>query len=488
MAHAAESPFDVIVVGGGPGGSSAASFVAMDGHRVVLLERDEFPRHQIGESLLPSTVHGICALLGVSEDLAAAGFMRKLGGTFRWGSGAEPWSFDFALSPKFPGPTSYAYQVERMKFDKLLLDNARRKGVDVRERSSVVDLLDDGERVRGVVYVDEDGTPRELLARYVVDASGNQSRINGQAGGSRQYSEQFQNIALYGYFEGGRRQPAPRSGNITCVAFDSGWFWYIPLSDTLTSVGAVVRRDRADRVRGDRAQALARLIGECPLVADYLSEASRVQTGPYGEVRVRKDYSYTHDAFWRPGMVLVGDAACFIDPLFSSGVHLATYSALLAARSINTSLRGGIGEEECFAEFEARYRQEYQVFHDFLVAFYDVEKSETAYYADAERLAGSGPSAAASFAALVGGGASDDSRLVAETRHAEQVAALHAHEPGVHRQGQRLQLQATFGQAVDDVPLREGGLIEAIDGMHWARNPQNPAAHEASAPASAANR
>ncbi|MFD0654689.1 FAD-dependent oxidoreductase [Streptomyces malaysiensis subsp. malaysiensis] len=320
-----------------------AAFAAMQGHRVLLLEKEEFPRYQIGESLLPSTVHGICGLLGVTEELESAGFVRKRGGTFRWGSNSEPWSFDFALSEKFAGPTSYAYQVERAKFDQLLLDNARRKGVEVRERCAVRDVLEDDGRVRGVRYTDPDGAERTVHAQFVVDATGNQSRLQRYIGGQRRYSDFFQNIALFGYFEGGRRLPSPNSGNITCVAFPSGWFWYIPLSDTLTSVGAVVRKECADQVRGDRAEALSALIADCPLIADYLSDARRVTSGRYGEVRVRKDWSYLHDTFWQPGMALVGDSVGFIDPLFSSGVHMATYSALLAARSLNTALRGDLG-------------------------------------------------------------------------------------------------------------------------------------------------
>ncbi|MGG8405087.1 tryptophan 7-halogenase [Streptomyces sp. 12297] len=475
MTHTVDSDFDVIVVGGGPGGSTVASFVAMQGHRVLLLEKEEFPRHQIGESLLPSTVHGICKLLGVSEAMSQAGFMVKHGGTFRWGSNAEPWSFDFALSPKFAGPTSFAYQVERMKFDKLLLDNARAKGVDVRERSTVLDVVQEEGRVRGVTYDDEHGVRHSVRASFVVDASGNQSRLQGRIGGRREYSEFFQNIALFGYYEGGKRMPSPNSGNITCVAFGSGWFWYIPLSDSLTSVGVVLRRDQAHRVRGDRAEALAALIKECPLLSDFLSEARRVRSGPYGEVRIRKDYSYLHDTFWRPGMVLIGDAACFIDPLFSSGVHLATYSALLAARSINTSLRGDIDERECFTEYEARYRKEYGLFHDFLTAFYDVNRDEQEYFGEAKRVSKGAASEAVSFVELVGGGASDEGALISEAYQAQRRADLLDHVPQMHWEGQRIQLQATFGEVVGDVPLRESGLVESADGMHWMKSSQEPA-------------
>src|ERR1700733_2666210 len=123
---------DVVVVGGGPGGSTLATLVAMAGHHVVLLEKEKFPRYQIGESLLPSTVHGVCRLTGVADELARAGFTLKRGGTLRWGSNPEPWTFSFSVSAKMTGQTAYAYQVERSKFDKILLDHARRMGADVR--------------------------------------------------------------------------------------------------------------------------------------------------------------------------------------------------------------------------------------------------------------------------------------------------------------------------------------------------------------------
>jgi FAD-dependent halogenase len=157
--------FDV-VIGGGPGGSTTSTLTAQQGHRVLLLEKESFLRYQIGESLLSSTVHGIARLLGVSDRLRAAGFTVKNGGTFRWGTNPVPWMFSFAVSPSLAGPSSSAYQVERMKFDQILLDNAREHGVDVRESCAVMDVFDEGERVRGVRYVDSSGDEHTAIATY----------------------------------------------------------------------------------------------------------------------------------------------------------------------------------------------------------------------------------------------------------------------------------------------------------------------------------
>jgi halogenation protein CepH len=483
--------FDVVVVGGGPGGSTVASLVAMQGHRVLILEKETFPRYQIGESLLPSTVHGICRLTGAFDTVERAGFTRKRGGTFRWGANADPWTFAFSVSPKMAGQTSFAYQVERMKFDKLLLDNARRLGVEVQERSPVTGILTTGDRVSGVSYTDSEGAPREVSAKYVVDASGNTGQLYRNVG-TRKYSEFFRSLALFGYFENGKRLPEPNSGNILSVAFDSGWFWYIPLSPTLTSVGAVVRREMADKIQGDPEQALTSLIAECPMITEYLSGAQRVTSGPYGQLRVRKDYSYHNTKFWRPGLVLVGDAACFVDPVFSSGVHLATYSALLAARSINSVLAGAIPEPAAFGEFEARYRREFSVFYEYLMSFYDMHVSEQSYFWSAKKVTASKRPELESFVELVGGLASGEQALTSaedvitrfKSSSGDFASAVDKMVAGgeqsmlpilqapvvsqVMSEGAQVQSQALFGlDAEPESPLFDGGLIPSQDGLSW---------------------
>ncbi|MER5772478.1 tryptophan 7-halogenase [Streptomyces sp. NPDC001985] len=484
--------FDVVVVGGGPSGSTLSTLVAKKGHRVLLLEKETFPRYQIGESLLPATVHGICGLLGVADEVAKAGFTVKRGGTFRWGSNPEPWQFAFAVSPKMAGPTSHAYQVERMKFDQILLDNARFNGVEVRERCAVLRVIEENGRVTGVHYRDDEGRERTVHARYVVDSSGNTGRLHKAVGGTRAYSDFFRNLAVFGYFEGGKRLPEPNSGNILCAAFDSGWFWYIPLSPTLTSVGAVVNREWADRVQGDPEQALLGLIDDCDLIKDHLSEATRVTTGPYGQVRVRKDWSYINSSFWKPGMVLTGDAACFVDPVFSSGVHLATYGAMLAARSINSSLAGTVPEEQAFEEFERRYRKEYAVFYEFLISFYSLHVDEQSYFWQAKQVTAYPKSDLEAFVDLVGGVSSGERDLIEAgdrlaSSSCELSRAVHGagaatggtggsrgglfHAPivaDVMREGAHVQARALLGEdAGPETADLDGGLVSSGDGLSW---------------------
>lgn len=476
--------YDVIVVGGGPGGSTTATLVAMAGHRVLLLEKQTFPRFQIGESLLPSTIHGICRLLGVTKEITDAGFMPKRGGTFRWGANPEPWNFVFASSPLMHGGTAAAFQVERMRFDEILLRGAERRGVEVRESVSADGVIEEDGRVVGVGYTGPDGVCREARARYVVDASGNRSGLY-RAVGERRYSEFFQNLALFGYFDGGKRLPGDQSGNILSCAFDEGWFWYIPLADRLTSVGAVVRREYADALQGDPEAAFRGLIASCPMVADYLGDAERITEGVYGELRVRKDYSYTMDRFWRPGLALVGDAACFIDPVFSTGVHLATYSGLLAARSINTCLAGELDETRSFTEFDERYRREYGLFYEFLAAFYDTNAGEDSYFWKAKKVSGLEGSELEAFAGFVGGTTAEAGLLLSEASRqiADALAPGDSDRPKTGRdrgaavfgtsvltearQGMRQLPAALRGDDAASPPLTSSGLVPSGDQLRW---------------------
>jgi halogenation protein CepH len=495
MTTTAAENFDVIVIGGGPSGSTAASFIAMQGHRTLLLEREAFPRHQLGESLLPATVHGICALLGLTEELAAAGFPRKRGGTFRWGNNPKPWTFPFARNTDAPG--GFAYQVERARFDKMLLDNSKRKGVDVREQHQVKEIIYDGERAAGVRFIDSAGKEGVATSRYIVDAGGHKARQYNDKVGERVYSKFFQNIALYAYFENGKRLPAPNQGNILSCAFKDGWFWYIPLSSTLTSVGAVVSREAAKLMQEGHEQAFNTWVEACPLIAEYLAPAKRVTEGMYGEFRIRKDFSYSTTSFWKPGVVLIGDAACFIDPVFSSGVHLGTYAALLAARSINTSLRGTIPEEQCFTEFESRYRREFGNFYQFLSAFYDMHQDLESYFWAARKILNTEEGTNEAFVRLIAGVSSKDEPLFSSTDFFKARIGLgewfqgvipdqavsrdkvpqfdkSKFDPAQFMKGftseiVQIQSQALYGSDRQaETPIAPGGLVPSKDGFHWA--------------------
>lgn len=465
--------FDLIVIGGGPGGSTVATLVAKTGKKVLLLERDAFPRHQIGESLLPMTVHGICPMLGVKDELAAQNFPVKTGSTFRWGRSQELWSFEFAgLKILGEANAGYAYQVERSKFDSILLDNARRQGVDVRQEHSVTGLIIEGERVVGVRFTDPKGQEHTARAQVVADVSGNTSVVASHVG-ERVYSKFFRNVAMFGYFTGGKRLPAPGNwGNILSAAFAEGWFWYIPLSKDLTSVGAVIDKRHVDLLRGDKDAAFARLVDSCPIIKDYLGPAKRVTEGTYGSFRIRKDWSYVSTRMWRPGIVTLGDSAAFIDPIFSQGVHLATYSGLLAARSINTMLDTPRADEKSlFDEFERRYRLEIGRFYNFLVAFYDMEQDVEGYYWSARKFNQTEEKANDAFISLVAGVSSGEffaKNAQSSRKFQEYTEASNSKAPA---EAESYVWGSQLGPGSDLIEAGSarlaGRYVPSVDGLHW---------------------
>jgi halogenation protein CepH len=462
--------FDLIVVGGGPGGSTAATLVAKRGHKVLLLEQERLPRYQIGESTLPYTL-GICKILGLGAELARAGFTQKLGGVWRWGSRGNVVRVDFrdvVPEPLIEG--AYACQVERMKFDKLLLDNARRTGVEVRERHSVRELIVEDGRIVGAKYTDDEGRERVARARHVADAGGHTSPFHRMCG-QRIWSDKFRNFALFGYYEGGERLPPPMSGSILNVTFEYGWFWYIPLAPALTSVGAVVPVEFTRLLEDGHEKAMQRFIEDCPTIRQFLEGTKRITEGTYGRLRVRKDWSYCNTRFCRPGLILIGDAACFVDPLFSSGIHLSTYSALLAARSINSILLNAAGEEEYLNEFETRYRNEYAKFYQFLVTFYeDLEHDE--YFRRASEILQTGEQGSNALVRLVSGWSADGegSNGTRDERAEEAQPPRTLAEKSFGNAFAKSEADI-FDWAIKGVPSisSSGGLVPTDDGLGWTQ-------------------
>ena len=371
---------DVVVIGGGPGGSTAAAMLARKGWRVLILEREHFPRHHVGESLLPASLP-VLEELGVLTAVQAAGFLPKWGATMIWGKADKPWSWYFReTNPNNP----HAYQVWRPVFDQLLLDNSRARGVEVREGCQVVEVLYEEGRAVGVRYRSDTGKDGTARARFVVDASG-QAALVGRRLGLRRWDPFFRNLAVYGYVTGAHRLPAPDDTNIFIEAHPHGWSWTIPLHTGWTSVGTVVDRQYGQErlSKGKMKRVFLQQMAEAPHTARLLRDAELV----YGP-KVVKDWSYTSERLVGEGYILVGDAACFVDPLFSSGVHLALMSGVLAAAYVSTALKDPGMAEAAGQVYAELYGKEYHHFRTMAQLFYSSNRTAESYFWEARRLLG----------------------------------------------------------------------------------------------------
>lgn len=366
----------VLVVGGGPAGSTAAGFLARDGIDVVLLERDMFPRYHVGESLLPSCLE-VLELLGAREFIEAQGFVRKPGAYLHWQG--EQWTLDFG---ELRGRYQHSFQVSRATFDALLLQHARRLGAHVAEGANVRELEFCGERPVAAQWVGRDGAKHRIAFDYLVDASGRSGLMATRYLKNRQMHEVFKHIALWGYWSDVPQPNEARDGAITVASIPDGWLWAIPLADGTMSIGAVLRKDAYVAAR--KRAMLKQIYRDCIAASDLISRitASGRLVSP---VRSEQDYSYRSSAFAGPGYFLTGDAACFLDPLLSSGVHLAMYGATLAAACLGSTLRAEIDEAQASAFYEHNYRQAYTRFLVFVTAFYQVQ-SRFGYFDEARRL------------------------------------------------------------------------------------------------------
>lgn len=372
----------VLVVGGGPGGSTAATLLARQGFNVTLVERESFPRYHIGESLLP-TVLDFLDLMGAREKVEAHGFQQKPGGHIEWGS--QQWDLFFN---ELTGSHTHSFQVIRSEFDKLLLDHAQEQGVNVLQCVEVnkihFDEADkDRPRAATVSRVGAQGERWDIHFDYLVDASGRMGIMANRYLRNRKYHEVFKNVAVWGYWRGANRLPSPKEGAIATVSIPNGWIWAIPLHDDTLSVGVVMHQSSFKEKRSHQSleTIYQEALAESPTVYDLVTAGECVS-----DLQVETDYSYASTEFAGPGYFLVGDAACFLDPLLSTGVHLAMLSGMLTAVTITAIAQGDVSPKEGIAFYENSYRSTYMRLLVFLTAFYHQYDGKDSLFWMARRL------------------------------------------------------------------------------------------------------
>ncbi len=338
----------VVVIGGGPAGATAATLVAQQGYRVQLFERERFPRFHIGESLIPET-YWVFKRLNMLDKLRSSGFVEKRSVQFVSDSGQQ--SAPFYFYDNKPHESSQTWQVKRSEFDEMMLANAVEQGVEVHQGVRVLDVVFDGSRAVGIRLADDSGRQREVSADVIVDASGQSSLLINKLK-LRVRDPDLNKGSIWTYFEGAYRDEGKNAGATVILQTEGkrGWFWYIPLHDNIVSVGVVSDFEYLFQGRGTHEETFQEEVERCPGVRERLAEGRQVS-----RIYATRDFTYRASQVAGDGWVLVGDAFGFLDPLYSSGVLLALKSGELAADAIVEGLAKGDTSRAQLGRWEEGY-------------------------------------------------------------------------------------------------------------------------------------
>ena len=356
----------VVVIGGGPAGSTISALVAQKGYKVELFEREHFPRFHIGESLIPET-YWVLKRLNMLPKMKRSAFVKKYSVQFinQHGKLSEPFYFD----DHKPHESSQTWQVIRSEFDQLMLNNAREHGVNVHEGARVLEVLFEGERAIGVRVQEGGEAEREVRADVVVDASGQSSMIMSRLG-LREWDPVLKKAALWTYWEGATRGTGKDEGATLVIQTQGkkGWFWYIPQHNGVVSVGVVADYDYLFKNRGDKDYEAIYFeeVEHCPGVKERIAGAKRADV-----FRAAKEYTYRSKRAAGDGWVLVGDAFGFLDPLYSSGVLLALRSGSMAADAVTEGLAKGDTSAAQLGKWEAEFTKGMDRMRRLVCEYYD---------------------------------------------------------------------------------------------------------------------
>lgn len=355
--------YDVVVIGGGPGGATLATFLQRQGHRCLILEKSSFPRYHIGESLIPHT-YGTLDRLGLLPRLRKSHFPRKYSVRFVSEAGQE--SHPFYFFETVAGERSQTWQVERSEFDQICLNHARETGVNVLMRAQVQKVLFSGSRAVGVRISEHDGRERDIAAKVVVDASG-RSAIIGKQLDLMGPVPGLEKASIWSYWTGGKRLKGVDEGETTVFMLpERGWFWYIPLPDDVVSVGVVASPKYLFRHTKIYPEAYQIEVHSCAPLLERLRDARQT-----GAVRGIPTLAYRNRQIAGDGWVMIGDAAAFLDPIYSSGLYLAMASAELAAECVHQALKANDASAARLGAFREPLMAGVDVIRRLIHAFYD---------------------------------------------------------------------------------------------------------------------